>query len=103
VAAAPLLAALLLAAPLPAALLPAALLLAGCGGPADASPQAQCQQQAYDDPTVQELMKLRVSTDSGNFDLKSRYDVAVRQATLQCLSARGVLPAGGVAPVQPHY
>jgi hypothetical protein len=79
-----------------------ALLLGACGGE-DNTPQAQCRRQAYDDPQARQLMTLRLSSEGANVDLAPRYEQAVRQAEERCLTARGLAPRGGVAPVVRKY
>ena len=70
------------------------------GSPA-AQARAECQQQAYDDPTVKEIMRRRSSSN----DVLWRYGLAdendaVADATQRCLAQRGLAPRGGVERVK---
>jgi hypothetical protein len=75
--------------------------MTACGfGAPDNSPQAQCEQQAMNDPAVVEIYSRTngAYTRSGteNADLVA----AKRQATLRCLRQKGLAPPGGVQPVR---
>ena len=77
------------------------VLLIGCAtaSPGD-SPEAVCRRQAYDDPAVKNLMIVN-TTAAGpqtTFDL----NLALREATQNCLRQKGVAVRGGVEPVRPH-
>ncbi|MBV8915760.1 MAG: hypothetical protein JOZ05_22325 [Acetobacteraceae bacterium] len=65
------------------------------------SPQAQCERQADQDPTVRSIYR----GDQGDYTqlgpARSNLLWAKRQATIKCLQAKGVLPPGGVEPVRP--
>ena len=77
----------------------ALLLLAHCS--ADNTPQAQCERQADQDPTVKSIYR----GDQGDYTrlgpARSNLMFAKRQATIACLQAKGILPPGGVEPVRP--
>jgi hypothetical protein len=77
-----------------------ALLPAACGGN-DNSPQARCERQADQDPTVRSIYR----GDQGDYTQlgPARSDLmwAKRQATLKCLREAGLAPPGGVEPIRP--
>jgi hypothetical protein len=80
---------------------PALLLaLAGCGS-TDNSPQAQCERQADQDPTVQSIYR----GDQGDYTregpARSNLMWAKRMAIQKCLQEKGLLPPAGVEPVRP--
>ena len=88
-----------------AALLVLAVLapLAACGGDAN-TPQAQCEQQAYNDPAVKLIMQQRVSgNDYLLHTLLPAQRDAVKAATLRCLQQRGLAPPGGVEKQKRDY
>ncbi len=71
------------------------LVLAGCAD--DTLPQGQCERQAYNDPTVKDLI---AKGTSGGGELQAdvlplRRD-AIKDATNRCLAAKGVIRPGGV-------
>lgn len=74
--------------------------LAACSsGPSQSPAVADCEAQANNDPTVKQL----ISIQSGSLNLQANgqheLDDAKRQATLNCLRAKGLISAGGVEPV----
>jgi hypothetical protein len=75
------------------------LLMVSCS--ADDTPQAQCERQADQDPTVLSIYR----GDQGDYTqvglARSNLLFAKRQATIACLQAKGILPPGGVEPVRP--
>ena len=75
--------------------------LAACS--TDNSPLAQCEQQAMQDPAVQEIYTRR-PTATTRFPGCSAIDLlaAKKQATVRCLRAKGLAPPGGVQPVAPR-
>lgn len=81
-------------------LLPLLFVLAGCTGyPKGDSPQAECERQAYDDPSVKPLLisqGLPVTPDAAY-----TFKQALRAATDKCLRQRGIAVSGGVQPVRP--
>jgi len=85
-----------------ALLLPFALAACSASGqqpPAtsQATSQAQCEQQALDDPTVHDLTaKIAGANNTAPFEWQRQLDEAKHQATMRCLRARGLAPAGGV-------
>lgn len=78
--------------------LAAALLPGGCA--TDHSPEAVCRRQAEQDPQIQQLEFMSAhsmalaKTNAGKLDFLRQQDV------LQCLQAKGVIPQGGVEPVE---
>ena len=82
-------------------LVPLVLLVLTACGSADNSPQAQCERQANDDPTVVEIN----TTSNGIYtpQVRSRLAIAKREAMLKCLRLKGLAPPGGVEPVNPPY
>ena len=80
------------------------VVLAGCtwGEPSGNSPEAVCRRQAYDDPTVKQLviegMGATGATPQSQFD----YEKALHDATDACLRRKGVAVRGGVEPVRPY-
>ena len=88
--------------PLVALLLP--LALGACSlGPTDNSPQAQCERQADNDPTVQAVYAGNYGdyTQQGTVG-RSTLLWAKRQATQKCLQEKGIGPPGGVEPIRPR-
>ena len=74
-----------------------ALLLAGCsGGAAPGTPEQACAAQASEDPAIKELMMKAAGSQQFEWDNAERIRLARRDATLRCLRARGLAPAGGV-------
>ena len=77
-----------------------AVVLAACGS-ADNSPQAQCERQADQDPTVQSIYR----GDQGDYTrvgvARSNLLWAKRMATLTCMQEKGLAPPGGVEPIRP--
>ncbi len=74
------------------------LALAGCGGPPDTSPQAQCGRRADDDPQVRALLLQRTVSGAEDLNLAAAYQRARRQAVQRCLAGQGLAPSGGVEP-----
>ena len=76
------------------------IVLAACGT-ADNSPQAQCERQADQDPTVRSIYR----GDQGDYTqlgpARSNLMEAKRQATLKCMQQKGLAPPGGVEPIRP--
>ncbi len=76
------------------------LLLASCGG-APKGPEAECERQANNDPTVMSIYR----GDQGDYTqpspARSNLIWAKRQATLKCLRQKGLAPPGGVEPIRP--
>lgn len=77
-----------------AALLLLSCALASCAQPN--TPEAQCERQADEAPEVRELRVKAAGNDV--FFKEHQYEIrdARRRATLACLRARGLAPAGGV-------
>jgi hypothetical protein len=75
--------------------------LAACGG-TDNGPLAQCEQQAMQDPAVQEIYTR--TNGYYTFPWVQRDDLlaAKKQATVRCMRAKGLAPPGGVQPVAPR-
>ena len=74
--------------------------LAGCAS-TDNSPQAQCERQAEDDPTVIEIYTRSNGTyTDSSFPAYQELKTAKQQATIRCMRGKGLLPPGGVQPVQ---
>ena len=79
-----------------------ALAVAGCSA-AEASPEAQCERQAMQDPAVQAIYSrsngyYTVSGTQQEADLAQ----AKRQAVMRCTRAKGLAPPGGVQPIAPR-
>ncbi len=77
-----------------------ALVLLSCGG-TDNSPQAQCERQANDDPTVMSIYRGEQGDYTQLGPARSNLIWAKRQATLKCLRQKGLVPPGGVEPIRP--
>ena len=74
--------------------------LAGCTGyPKGDSPEAECERQAYSDPSVKPL--LITLGQPVTPDAEFAYKQALRAAEDKCLRQRGVQVTGGVQPVRP--
>jgi hypothetical protein len=75
--------------------------LAACAGNGNGGPQASCERQAWNDPTVRQI----VAEQAGNGWLKNNGQAkladARKRAEVKCLRARGLAPPGGVQPVHP--
>lgn len=82
------------------ALIAAALLLAGCAAPD--TPQAACERQAENDPTVHELVIKGLGGEAFRNNSQDELRFARQQAVVACLRARGVAPPGGVEPHRPQ-
>ena len=65
-------------------------------------PQAQCEQQAMQDPAVQEIYTR--TNGYYTFPWVQRDDLlaAKKQATTRCMRAKGLAPPGGVQAVAPR-
>jgi len=80
------------------------LALAGCStGGSDTSARADCERQANDDPKVVEVYQ----RSNGNYtyagtQARDELLVAQREAFQRCMRGKGLLPPGGVQPVQPR-
>jgi hypothetical protein len=76
------------------------LLVAACGPTGD-SPEAQCERQADQDPTVQSIYR----GDQGDYTqigiARANLRWAKQEATQKCLQQKGLLPKGGVQAVRP--
>jgi hypothetical protein len=76
------------------------LTLTACSS-ADNSPQAQCDLQADQDPTVQSIYR----GDQGDYTRigppRSNLLWAKQQAELKCMREKGLAPPGGVEPIRP--
>jgi len=76
------------------------IVLAACGS-ADNGPQAQCERQADQDPTVRSIYR----GDQGDYTrvgvARSNLLWAKRMATLTCMQEKGLAPPGGVEPIRP--
>ncbi|HTW73190.1 MAG TPA: hypothetical protein VME47_25155 [Acetobacteraceae bacterium] len=82
-----------------------ALSLAGCSSwfePAGNSPEAVCRRQAYDDPTVKQIIVRSMGQPSANPQTQFDYEKALRDATNACLKKKGIAVRGGVEPVRPY-
>jgi hypothetical protein len=69
----------------------------------DNSPQAQCERQAENDPKVVEVY----TRGNGGYTYADNPErnallLAKREAMMRCMRSMGLLPAGGVQPVQPQ-
>jgi hypothetical protein len=87
-------------------LLLSAALLAGCASD-PLSPRADapvCRAEVNNDPTVRELTAQSAGSPS-NFALINKQELADarRQAELNCMRAKGLLPPGGVEPIKPVW
>jgi len=71
------------------------VLLAGCAD--DSTPQGQCEAQAYNDPTVKDLIA-KGTSGGGELqqDIMDSRKEAVKAATNRCLAAKGLIRGGGV-------
>jgi hypothetical protein len=86
-------------------LLALATSVAGCRSwfePSGNSVEAVCSRQAYDDPTVKQVMIRSMGEPSANPQTQFDYEKALRDATNACLRKRGVAVRGGVEPVRPY-
>jgi hypothetical protein len=78
------------------------LLVGGCTvGPPDNSPQAQCERQANEDPTVQAIYRGEQGDYTQIGPARSNLLWTKRQATLKCMQQKGLAPPGGVEPIRP--
>ncbi len=71
------------------------VLLAGCAD--DSTPQGQCEAQAYNDPTVKDLIA-KGTSGGGELqeDIVGPRKEAIKAATNRCLAAKGLIRGGGV-------
>ena len=77
--------------------------MTACGfGAPDNSPQAQCEQQAMNDPAVVEIYSRTNGAYTRSGAVNEDLVVALRQATLRCLRQKGLAPPGGVQPLRPR-
>lgn len=78
-------------------------MLSACAalGPNPDTPLGQCQRQALNDPTVNNLMARSVAGTSFAADNAGRLNAAKQQAVQACMRQKGLAPPGGVEPVQP--
>jgi hypothetical protein len=77
--------------------------LAACSiGPADNSPQAQCERQADDDPAVAAIYSGTNGAYTYVGAVRDDLIAAKRQAVMRCMRAKGLAPPGGVQPVHIH-
>ncbi|MGH7077627.1 MAG: hypothetical protein ACREFU_05965 [Acetobacteraceae bacterium] len=76
-----------------------ALVPAACA--TDHSPEAFCRRQAENDPKIQSLEFSSGRNTSFAETHAGELVYLRRQDTLRCLQARGLVPGGGVEPVQP--
>jgi hypothetical protein len=78
------------------------LLLGACtAGASDNTPQAQCERQADQDPTVVAIYRGVQGDYTQLGPARSNLLWAKRQATLKCLQQMGLAPPGGVEPIRP--
>jgi len=77
----------------------AALLPAACAS--DNSPEAVCRRQAEQDPKVQELQFMSAHSMALAETNKGELTFLIREGTLRCLQDKGLVPTGGVEPVEP--
>ncbi|MEJ0016901.1 MAG: hypothetical protein WDN25_10070 [Acetobacteraceae bacterium] len=81
-----------------------ALGLAACsaGAPPN-SPQAQCEEQAENDPAVVAIYQRSNGTYSYvGYQARDELLMAKKQAIVRCMRSKGLAPPGGVQPVQPR-
>jgi hypothetical protein len=78
-----------------------ALLLAVAGCARDNSPRGVCERESWNDPIVKLLMEKIAGNPTQQDIWEPELDRARKRATVRCLQAAGVLPAGGVEPVIP--
>jgi hypothetical protein len=79
--------------------------VAGCSSwsePAGNTPQAECRRQAYDDPTVKQLIIRGMGEGGASPQTQFDYEKALHDATVACLKKKGVTVRGGVEPVRPY-
>lgn len=76
-----------------------ALVPAACA--TDHSPEAACRRQAEKDPKIQSLEFSSGRNTSFAETHAGELTYLRRQDTLRCLQSRGLIPEGGVEPVQP--
>jgi len=79
--------------------------LAGCSSwfePTGNSPQAECRRQAYDDPTVKQLIIRGLGQSGANPQSQFDYEKALNDATVACLKKKGIAVRGGVEQVRPY-
>jgi len=76
------------------------LLLGGCAAEGT-SPDAVCERESYDDPTVQRLIMIRAGNQTLAPAQREELNSARQQAKQACLRRLGQMPAGGgVEPVR---
>jgi hypothetical protein len=79
-----------------------ALLLAGCAAATTPpTPQAACEREAQDDPVVRDMRMKGAGSPSYLAWEQERMRIAVQEATLRCLRARGIIRPGGVERPKP--
>lgn len=83
----------------PPLLLLLALLPVACA--TDNSPQAVCRRQAEQDPKIQELEFMSAHSMALEETYKGQLTFLIREGTLRCLQDKGLLPSGGVEPIEP--
>ncbi len=75
------------------------IVLAAC---AANTPQAECEQQAMQDPKVEEIYTRTNGDYTFPYTARDQLLDYKRQAVLRCMRAKGLAPPGGVQPVVPH-
>ena len=79
-------------------------LVSGCAAyPTGDSPQAVCQRDALDDPTVKQITIEQMNSGAISPKAKFTYTQAVHDAYNTCLLRHGVTVRGGVEAVRPAY
>jgi hypothetical protein len=77
----------------------AAIGFAACSS--EGGPNAVCEREADNDPTVHELTQRSLATTREAFELEPDLEYARRKAFLACLRRHGLAPPGGVEPLRP--
>ncbi len=80
------------------ALLP---LLAACAAKPPATPQAECEAAAFDDPVVKQFIIRRTAMVEDTEYLLRDQKLAERDATVRCMRQKGLAPPGGVERMTP--
>lgn len=79
-------------------------LMTACAyGPRGNTPQAICQRDALNDPTVKQITIEQMNSGAMSARAKFTYTQALHAAYNNCLRRRGIVARGGVEPVQPSY
>jgi len=79
-------------------------LVSGCASfPTGNSPQAVCQRDALNDPTVKQITIQQMNYGMMSGKSKFAYTQAVHDAYNNCLLRHGVTVRGGVEAVRPGY